>query len=298
MSRWEGFEELVRVVEIGSFSGAARAMGVSKGHVSQRIGQLEDRLGVRLLHRTTRKLSLTELGNLYYQRCKQVIEDLDEIEHAVSKYQQRATGLLKISSPNLLGELHIVPAIAEFLTANPSLEIELNFYSRKVDLVEDAYDVAIQVGARTDINVINKPLAKTTFQLVATPRFLNRHGAPEKPSDLKQLRCVMFTEYGVSKPWKFVRGDEEVSVTGLCRWHSNNGHCLLAAARDSLGLAYLPDYYVAEDLANGRLVRVLEEWGGIERDVVAIYQQRRHLSAKVKLFVDFLQNRFHQRKPW
>jgi DNA-binding transcriptional LysR family regulator len=273
-------------------------MGVSKGHVSQRIGQLEDRLGVRLLHRTTRKLSLTELGNLYYQRCRQVVEDLNEIEQAVSEYQQRATGVLKISSPNLLGELHIVPAIADFLTKNPSVEIELNFYSRKVDLVEDAYDVAIQVGARTDINVVNKPLAKTTFQLVATPRFLNRHGAPEKPSDLKQLRCLMFTEYGVSKPWKFVRGDEQVSVSGLCRWHSNNGHCLLAAARDSLGLAYLPDYYVAEDIGNGRLVRVLEEWGGIERDVVAIYQQRRHLSAKVKLFVDFLQSRFRERKPW
>ena len=298
MSRWEGFEELVKIVEIGSFSGAARAMGVSKGHVSQRISQLEERLGVRLLHRTTRKLSLTELGNLYFRRCKQVIEDLDEIEQAVSEYQQRATGVLKISCPNLLGERHVVPAIAEFLTEHSTLEIELNFYSRKVDLVEDAYDVAIQVGKRTDINVVNKALAKTTFQLVATPRFLNRHGTPEKPSDLKHLSCVMFTEYGVSKPWKFVRADEQVSVTGLCRWHSNNGHCLLAAARDSLGLAYLPDYYVAEDIANGRLVRVLEEWGGIERDVVAIYQHRRHLSAKVKLFVDFLEKRFRQRRPW
>jgi DNA-binding transcriptional LysR family regulator len=298
MSRWEGFEELAQVVEVGSFSGAARAMGVSKGHVSQRISQLEDRLGVRLLHRTTRKLSLTELGNLYYQRCKQVIEDLNEIEQAVSQYQQRATGVLKISSPNLLGEMHVVPAIADFLAGNPGLEIELNFYSRKVDLVEDAYDVAIQVGARTDINVVNKPLAKTTFQLVATPRFLNQHGTPEEPSDLKHLRCVMFTEYGTSKPWRFIRGEEEISVNGLCRWHSNSGHCLLAAARDSLGLAYLPDYYLAEDIAAGRLVRVLEEWGGIEREVVAIYQNRRHLSAKVKLFVNFMQDRFSQRRPW
>jgi DNA-binding transcriptional LysR family regulator len=298
MSRWEGFEELVKVVEIGSFSGAARAMGVSKGHVSQRIGQLEDRLGTRLLHRTTRKLSLTELGNLYYQRCRQVIDDLDEIEHAVSEYQQRATGVLKISSPNLLGEMHVVPAVADFLADNPSLEIELNFYSRKVDLVEDAYDVAIQVGARTDVNVVNKPLAKTTFQLVATPRFLNQYGTPEKPSDLKHLRCVMFTEYGGTKPWKFIRGGEEVSVTGLCRWHSNNGHCLLAAAKSSLGLAYLPDYYLAEDIAAGRLVRVLEEWGGIEREVVATYQHRRHLSAKVKLFVDFMQGRFGRQRPW
>lgn len=298
MSRWEGFEELVKVVEAGSFSGAARAMGVSKGYVSQRIGQLEDRLGVRLLNRTTRKLSLTELGHLYYQRCKQIIEDLDEIEHAVSERQQRATGVLKISSPNLLGELHIVPAIADFLSEHPGLEIELNFYGRKVDLVEDAYDVAIQVGARTDINVVNEPLARTTFQLVATPSFLDDHGMPQEPGDLKRLPCVMFTEYGLSKPWRFIRGDEELSVSGLCRWHSNSGHCLLAAARDSLGFAYLPDYYVADDIASGRLVRVLEDWGGIERDVVAIYQHRRHLSAKVKLFVEFMQSRFRQERPW
>jgi DNA-binding transcriptional LysR family regulator len=241
---------------------------------------------------------LTELGNLYYQRCKQVVDDLDEIEQAVSEYQQRATGLLKVSSPNLLGEMHVAPAIAQFQADNPGLEIELNFYSRKVDLIEDAYDVAIQVGARTDINVVNQPLAKTTFQLVATPRFLNRYGTPDQPHDLKHLRCVMFTEYGVSKPWKFLRGDEAVSVSGMCRWHSNSGHCLLAAARDSVGLAYLPDYYLAEDISSGRLVRVLEDWGGIERDVVAIYQVRRHLSAKVKLFVDFLQDRFGRQRPW
>jgi DNA-binding transcriptional LysR family regulator len=298
MSRWEGFEELVRVVEAGSFTAAARALGVSKGHVSQRISQLEDRLGVRLLHRTTRSLSLTELGNLYYQRCKQVTEDLDEIEQALSEFQQRATGLLRISSPNLLGEIHIVPAIADFLSAHPRLEIELNFYGRRVDLVEDAYDVAIQVGARTDVNVVNRSLAQTTFQLVASPAFLNRYGTPDAPRDLKHLRCVMFTEYGTSKPWKFVRGDEKVSVNAMCHWHSNSGHCLLAAARQGLGLAYLPDYYVAADVAAGRLVRVLQEWGGIEREVVAIYQARRHLSAKVKLFVDFMQARFGDQRPW
>lgn len=298
MSRWEGFEELVEVVEKGSFSGAARALGVSKGHVSQRISQLEDRLGVRLLHRTTRKLSLTELGNLYYQRCKQVIEDLDEVERAVSEYQQRATGLLKISSPNLLGEMHVVPAIADFLAENPALEVELDFFGRKVDLIEDGYDVAIQVGARTDVNVVNKPLAKTFFQLVANPRFLNRYGAPEEPRDLKRLRCLVFTEYGAAKPWKFVRGDEEASVNVMCRWRSNSGHCLLAAARDGLGVAYLPDYYVADDIAAGRLVRVLEEWRGIERDVVAVYQNRRHLSAKVSLFVNFMQSRFGRQRPW
>ena len=298
MSQWEGFEELVKVVEVGSFSGAARALGVSKGHISQRVSQLEDRLGTRLLHRTTRKLSLTELGNLYYQRSKQVIEDLEEIEQTVSEFQQRATGLLKISSPNLLGEMHIVPAIADFLKEHDTLEIELNFLSKKVDLIEDAYDVAIQVGSRTDINVINKPLANTTFQLVASPRFLNQYGTPEDPDDLKLLRCLKFTEYGTSKPWRFVCGEDKVSVNGMCYWHSSSGHCLLAAVRQGMGLAYLPDYYVPEDIKSGTLVPVLEDWCGIERDIVAIYQHRKHLSAKVKLFVDFMQNRFQEQCPW
>lgn len=298
MSRWEGFEELVKVVEVGSFSGAARALGVSKGHISQRISQLEDRLGTRLLHRTTRKLSLTELGNLYYQRCRQVIEDLDEIEQTVSEFQQKATGLLKISSPNLLGEMHIVPAITDFLNEHNKLEVELNFYSRKVDLIEDAYDVVIQVGPRTDVNVVNRTLATTSFALVGSPEYLKSHGAPTEPQDLKYLHCLQFTEYGTSKPWKFVRGDEEVSIRGMSYWHSNSGHCLLAAARDGLGLAYLPDYYIANDLQSGKLVRLLEDWSGIDRDIVAIYQQRRHLSAKVKLFVDYLENRFQANRPW
>ncbi len=298
MSQWEGFEELVKVVDVGSFSGAARAMGVSKGHISQRISQLEDRLGTRLLHRTTRKLSLTELGNLYYQRCKQVIEDLDEIEQTVSEFQQRATGLLKLSSPNLLGEMHIVPAITDFLKEHPSLEIELNFHSRKVDLIEDAYDVVIQVGARTDVNVINRKLADTNFILVASPAYLKSHGLPEVPQDLKYLNCLQFSEYNTSKPWRFVRGEEQVSIRGKSHWHSNSGHCLLAAARDGLGLAYLPDYYLADDIKSGTLVRVLEDWTGIDRDIVAIYQQRRHLSAKVKLFVDFLEERFNSQRPW
>jgi len=298
MSRWEGFEELVKVVEVGSFSGAARALGVSKGHVSQRISQLEDRLGTRLLHRTTRKLSLTELGNLYYQRCRQVIEDLDEIEQTVSEFQQKASGLLKISSPNLLGEMHIVPAITDFLHEHNKLEVELNFYSRKVDLIEDAYDVVIQVGPRTDVNVVNRTLATTSFALVGSPQYLKSHGAPTEPQDLKYLHCLQFTEYGTSKPWKFVRGEEEVSIRGKSYWHSNSGHCLLAAARDGLGLAYLPDYYLANDLQSGKLVRLLEDWSGIDRDIVAIYQQRRHLSAKVKLLVDYLENRFQANRPW
>ncbi len=298
MSRWEGFEELVKVVEVGSFSGAARSLGVSKGHISQRISQLEERLGARLLHRTTRKLSLTELGNLYYERCRQVVDDLEEIESAVTQYQQKPTGLLKISSPNLLGEMQIVPAIADFVQKHSALEVALNFYSRRVDLVEDGYDIAIQVGKREDINVVNRVIARTRFQCVASPRFLNQNGSPGDPDDLRRLRCLQFTEYGVSKPWRFQKDGKDKTVKGHGIWQSNSGHCLLAAARAGVGIAYLPDYYLAEDIKEGRLIPILVEWCAVERDIVAIYQQRRHMTAKVKLFVDFIERRFGVSRPW
>lgn len=203
-----------------------------------------------------------------------------------------------MSSPNLLGEYHLVRLMADFLRNCPSLEIELNFYSRKVDLIEDAYDVAIQVGARTDINVVNRVLTTTTFKLVASPHFLNQNGTPGTPQDLKHLRCLHFMEYGVNKPWRFRKGETELSIRGKSYWQSNNGHCLLSAARAGVGIAYLPDYYLAEDLRQGTLVSILDDWTNIERDIVAVYQHKRHLSAKVKLFVDFLESQLKAQRPW
>lgn len=298
MSRWEGFEELVNVVKAGSFSGAARAMGVSKAYISQHISLLEERLGTRLLNRTTRKLSLTELGTLYYQRCCQVVDELDEIESAVVEFQQQPTGLLKISSPNLLGGMHIVPAISDFINLYPSLDIELNFYSREVDLVEGRYDIAIEVGKRKNMNVVHRTLSNTTFRLVASPGFLNKHGVPGRPEDLKHLHCIQFSEDGQTKSWKLSNGAEDVFVRGQCSWQSNSGICLLSAVRKGMGIAYLPDYYLAEDLKNKTLIPILEDWEGIKRDIVAIYQHRRHPTAKVKLFVDFLEKRFKEQRCW
>jgi DNA-binding transcriptional LysR family regulator len=238
------------------------------------------------------------LGNLYYQRCREVVEELDDIELAVTEFQQKPTGQLKVSTPNLLGEMHIVPAVAEFLATYPALEVELNFYSRRVDLVEDGSDVAIQVGRREDQNVVNRELARTRFQLVASPRFLNRNGSPGKPEDLKSLRCLFFTEHGSSKPWRLRKGELEVTIRGRCYWQSNSGHCLLAAARAGLGVAYLPDYYLANDIRDGTLVPVLDEWCGVDRDIVAIYQHRRLMTTKLRLFVDFLARRFKENRPW
>ncbi len=292
MSRWEGFEEFVQVVKSGGFSAAARVLGVSKGHVSQQVSRLEDRLGARLLYRTTRKVSPTEIGELYYQQCRQIVEDLEEAERSINSLQQETRGLLKISAPHLLGEAHIVPALADFLKQHPKLEIELNLSSRKIDLVEDGYDLAIQVGAHTETNVVNQKLAPTGFSVVGSPEYFQHFGAPLKPSDLKKHRCLVFTEYGQGKRWKFVGPKGLIRISVPSQWHSNSGHALRAAAKQGLGLAYLPGYYLKEEVSAGNLKIVLQDWSAVDRDIVAIYQHKRHLSAKIRLFVEFLKQHF------
>lgn len=288
MSRWDGFEELVEVVNSGSFSAAAIVLGVSKGHVSQQISRLEDRLGVRLLHRTTRKLSLTEAGEMYYTRCQQVVEDLEATEASVSELQVQIQGPLRISAPHLLGEKVLVPALAEFQRQNPALDVELNLSSRKIDLIEEHCDVAIQVGERKDINVVNHRLTATDFHLVASPGYLKQHGRPKKPADLKQHNCLLFVENGTSKPWKFRSDNGTVSVRVKSTWRSNSGHVLRGAAEQGLGLAYLPDYYLEDELKTGKLEIVLSDWQSIEREIVAIYLNKRHLSMKLRMLTEFL----------
>ena len=292
MSRWEGFEEFVQVVDNGGFSAAARTTGASKSHISQQISRLEDRLGARLLNRTTRKISLTDVGEEFYDKCNRIIEELDDAERSVSSLQSEAKGVLRISTPSLLGEVHLVPALAEFQKSHPNLVLELNFISRKVDLIEEGYDLVIQLGQRTDINVVNKLLCRTRFHVVANLDYLKQHGTPTKPSELKQHNCLTFTHHGQSKPWKFVsaKGKKQVPVKGT--WRSSSGNALKAAAIQGLGLVYLPDYYIADDIKSGQLQMVLSDWSAVERDIVVIYQERRHLSAKIRLCTEHLTNHF------
>ena len=298
MSRWEGFEEFVQVVDRGSFSAAAKALGISKSHVSQKISRLEERLGSRLLHRTTRKLSLTETGEIYYRRCTQIIEDLESAEHSVAHLQEQAQGLLRISSPHLLGEVHLIPAISEFLKQHPNLDIELDFSSKRVDLIAGEYDLALQLGARRDINVVNLRLASTRFYLVASPKYLTTAGRLKHLDDIKQHACLLFMDQGVSKPWRLQKqGDNTPIVLRVnSHWRSNSGHALRAAAKEGLGLAYLPDYYLTHEIANETLKLQLPEWSFNQRDIVAIYPHKNYLSAKIRLFCEFLSEYFQRQE--
>lgn len=298
MHRWQGFEEFVQVVNSGSFSAAARVLGVSKGYISQQISKLEERLASRLLHRTTRKLHLTETGEIYYRRCQQIIEDLEEAENAVNQSQDHVSGLLKISSPHLLGETHLVPAISEFLSMHPKLEIQLDFSSKKVDLLDGYYDLALQVGKRKDVNVVNLSLASTRFYLVASPKYLKGLEKLNHPNDLKQLDCLLFVEQGTSKPWLLQRqnDDRPLSIKVDSNWRSNSGPALRAAALNGLGIAYLPDYYLKQDVKDRLLETILPEWSYHQREIVVIYPHKSYLAAKTRLFTEFLNDYFSRRQ--
>lgn len=292
MSRWEGFEEFVEVVNLGSFSGAARALGISKSHVSQQVSRLEDRLDTRLLNRTTRKLSLTETGEIYYAQCRQVVEDLEAAEQAVSMLQDEVKGHLRIAAPHLIGEALMVPALAELAKQNPNLKVELDLTSHRVDLIGERFDFAIQVGARQEVNVVNKKLAPTNFHVVASPEYLKQHGVPRKPSDLNEHDCLLFVGDGYSKPWRF-KGSKGVQTVNVnSRWSSNSGTVLKKAAEQGMGLAYMPDYYLRESLANNLLTTVLDDWRAIDREIVLIYPHKRHLSAKLRVLTEYLSEYF------
>jgi len=289
--RFEGYEEFVQVIDSGSFSAAAIALGVAKSHVSQKVSRLEDRLGIRLLNRTTRKLSLTDIGQQYLQHCRQIIEDVDSAEQTITNLQKQVSGRLRVNAPHLLGELLLVPAIARFMQLHPLLDIELDLNSHKVDLIDGGYDVAIQIDGEVGSHVVRKLLATSRFYVVASADYLARQRAPQCPEDIAQHHCVQ-ASYGAEKNWQLQGESGVIEAQVNSRWRSNSGRALRAAALQGVGLAYLPDYYLKHDIAAQRLLVALEGWSSTEREIVVIYQHKRHLSEKIRLFVEFISEHF------
>lgn len=294
MSRWDGIDEFVQVVESGGFAAAARVLGISKASVSKRVRQLEDRLETRLLQRTTRRQSLTDAGEQFYRRCAQLGQELDELEASLSAAQEVPRGRLRVSVGASFAERYVAPACAEFAALYPEVRMELVFDNRVVDLVEEGYDLAIRYGELRSSALVARRIAPRRLYVCASPEYLERHGAPLRPEDLRTHVCLV----GTSDHWLFrgEEGERRLRVSG--RWRSNNGVALLAAARRGLGLAQLPDFYAEDDLAQGRLQAVLREWELGDVGVWAVYPHRRHLPLKVKLLVDMLAAQFEPSAPW
>jgi DNA-binding transcriptional LysR family regulator len=288
-----------RVVQSGGFSAAARDLNLTPSAVSKQIGRLEDRLGARLLNRTTRRQSLTEVGAAFYQRCSRILADVSEAEQSVVDLQGVPRGTLRVNLPVAFGRLRVMPLVPKFLAANPELRIELTFNDRIVDLVEEGVDLAIRVGELSESSLIARRLAPNRRVVCGAPGYFERAGTPERPADLIRHNCLVYIYRAARNTWRFQgpEGAEEViQVTGTLE--SNDGESLRAAALAGLGVVLLPQWLIGEDICNGRLVQVMAGYHAPDNAVYAVYPPSRHLSPKVRGFVDLLARHFAGRDPW
>ncbi|PMN93328.1 LysR family transcriptional regulator [Enterovibrio norvegicus] len=294
MNRWSGVEEFVEVVNSGSFTAAARKLGVSTSHVSRRIDALESRLSTRLLYRTTRQITLTEVGKVYFEHCNSLIEEFCDAEALVTQMQTEPLGLLKITAPSIFGEKYIAPLANEFIQAHPKLSVELHFSNDIVDMVHDGYDLAIRTGMLKDSTLMARRLAPRQLYVCASPDYIKEFGEPKVLADLANHNCLV----GSAEAWSFQDKGEATQVKVKGRWHGNSGSAVLDAALRGMGLAQLPDYYVRPKIQQGELLEVLADYKGPDSAVWAVYPFNRNLSAKVRLFVDFLSDHFSDHLPW
>jgi DNA-binding transcriptional LysR family regulator len=298
MDRLDDMLAFIAVVDCHSFSAAAERLGVSKSVMSRRLSDLENRLGARLLNRTTRRLSLTEVGQAFYERCSRIVADLDEAERAVADLYAAPRGRLRINAPVSFGVMHLAPAIATFLADHPAIEIDIDLNDRTVDLVNEGYDLAIRIGRLRDSSLIARRLSPSRRVVCASPAYLQRRGMPGTPDDLARHDCLIYTNIPLAEQWQFAIDGEVRPVRVSGRLHASNGDLLRAAAVAGLGIAVLPTFLVGDLLASGALCCLPFAGPVPDAAVHAIYPQSRHLSPKVRVFVDFLASRFGPEPYW
>jgi DNA-binding transcriptional LysR family regulator len=280
------------VARRGSFSAASAALGISRAMASKQIKALEDYLGVRLFDRNTRAVNLTETGRTYMERCQTLLEDLEELESAVRSNDSVPQGTLKIAAPSFFGSQHLVLAIAAYMEANPNVAVELWLKERMIDLVEEGLDMAIVVNELVDSSLVARRISSLQMIVCAGPGYLRHHGVPEAPRELVRHNCLILSNDAGGEDWSFAGPDGEISMRVSGDFRSNTSGALRMAAIQDVGVIYLPDYVVEEDIALGRLVPVLSEFCSEPRPIYALYPHRRHLSGKVRVFVEFLQEWF------
>ena len=279
-----------RVVQTGSFTAAARALEMTKSSVSRKLTDLEDRIGARLIQRTTRKLSLTDVGRAYYEDCARIVGEIEEAELAVSRMQATPRGTLRVTVPLAFGV--VGGLVAEFLKRYPDVRIELSATDRQIDLVEEGFDVAIRAGALADSSLIARPLGTMRRVLVAAPSYLKRRGHPKTPAELEAHECLVFAAASSPARWTLRSAGQSVDVIVPARLTANDFELLREAAESGLGIASMPELLCRDDLARGLLRPVLQKWCAEETPVHAVYPSARHLSPKVIAFVELVRERF------
>lgn len=280
------------VVRAGSFVGAAEAVGLSKAAVSRHVAELEEHLGLRLLHRTTRRLSLTDDGQRFHARAVELVAALDELEAEATSRGGEASGLLRINAPLTFGNLHLAPLWPRFIAANPKVTLDITLNDRVVDLVDEGFDVAIRITNRLDRQLVARRLATTRIVLCASPGYLAAHGTPAHPRDLAAHAVFAYSYFASGDDWAFEGPEGSVSVRVSPRIHTNSGDTCRAAALEDQGIVLQPDFLVGPDLARGTLVELMPEYRAIELGIHAVYATRKHMPMKTRRLIDFLVDAF------
>jgi len=276
------------VVRAGSFVGGAEATGQSKAAVSRHVGELEEGLGVRLLHRTTRRLSLTEAGTRFHARAVELLAEFDELESETSARGGEAVGLLRINAPMTFGNLHLAPLWPRFLAANPKVSLDVTLNDRVVDLVDEGYDLAVRISSLADSSLVTRQLASTRIVLCASPAYLAATGTPTHPQELARHEVIAYAYWAKGDDWRFQGPEGEVAVRVHPRLRSNSGDTCRAAALEGQGIVLQPDFLVGEDLQRGLLVEVMPQYRSLELGIYAVFPTRKHLPMKTRRLVDFL----------
>jgi len=289
----------VQVVDSGSFTAAAERLSLSKSVVSKYVTRLEDHLGARLLNRTTRRLSLTEVGRAFYERSQVGLQEIEDAELEVSRLQGEPRGTLRLNTPMSFGILHIAPALPEFLSRYPEVSIDMNLDDRKVDVIEEGYDLSVRIAELPDSSLVARRLGPCRHAVVASPAYLERRGTPATPEELERHDIITFRYQESALHWHFRAPDNKtisVPVSGSVRM--NNSLALREALLGGIGISRTPTFVVGRDIPEGRLRPILSDYETLEISIYLVYPQRRHLSPKVRAFVDYFAERISDTPYW
>ncbi|MBO9537064.1 LysR family transcriptional regulator [Herbaspirillum sp.] len=294
MNKLREIECFIAVAELGSFVKAADALGISKAAVSRTVLDLEARLGSRLMQRTTRRLSLTEAGTLYLERCKQIVAALEEADDLLLAGAANPTGLLRINAPHTFGVLHLAPLWPVFMERHPGVALDITLSDRIVDIIDEGFDMAIRIARLSDSTLVHRKLATTKLLVCAAPAYLEKHGTPSHPYELAQHHTISYSYNASKDDWQFNGPEGTVSVKINSRIHVNNGDSCVAAALGGAGITRQPTFMIDQYLRSGQLVPILPDYTAPDLGIYAVYPSRSHLPPKVRAMLDFLSEAFRQ----
>lgn len=296
MDRFLEMRTFTHVVDAGSFIGAANAMETSKAAVSRYVGELEERLGVRLLNRTTRSLSLTEDGEVFYQRCKELLGGVESAEAEITSRSAEAIGLLKVNVPVSFGISHLAQVWPAFKAAHPKITFDVTLTDRVTDIVEEGFDLAVRISRLQNSSLVSRKLATTRIVMCASPEYLARAGTPAHPKDVANHTVIAYSYWSAKNEWEFTGPEGRVAVKTTPCIRTNNGDTCKTAALMHQGIILQPTFVVGEDLAAGRLVEICPDYRSLEMGIYAVYNSRQHQLPKVRVFIDFLVAHFKEQR--